>query len=66
MRLLLAAVDFTFYLTAINRWRSKPQTTGCLIFHNRLQLDEVQDFTPIACLLTAEQAKAKVGYEIGR
>ena len=64
----LASCRFYPYLTAQTGIKIL-QTTGCLdlLSHNRLQLDEVKDF-PIefARLLTAEQAKAKVGYEIGQ
>lgn len=64
----LASCRFYPYLTAQTGIKIL-QTTGCLdlLSHNRLQLDEVKDF-PIefARLLTAEQAKAKVGYEVGQ
>ena len=64
----LASCRFYPYLTAQTGIKIL-QATGCLdlLSHNRLQLDEVKDF-PIefARLLTAEQAKAKVGYEIGQ
>ena len=64
----LASCRFYPYLTA-QTGINILQTTGCLdlLSHNRLHLDEVKDF-PIefARLLTAEQAKAKVGYEIGQ
>ena len=64
----LASCRFYPYLTA-QTGINILQTTGCLdlLSHNRLQLDEVKDF-PIefARLLTAEQAKAKVGYEVGQ
>ena len=64
----LASCRFYPYLTAQTGIEIL-QTTGCLdlLSHNRLQLDEVKDF-PIefARLLTAEQAKAKVGYEVGQ
>lgn len=45
------------------------QTTGCLdlLSHNRLALDEVQDFPPeFASLLTAEQAKDLTGFDVGQ
>lgn len=45
------------------------QTTGCLdlLSHNRLELEEVQDFPcEFATLLTAEQAKQMAGYEVGQ
>ncbi len=45
------------------------QTTGCLdlLSHNRLELEEVQDFPPeFADLLTAQQAKDLVGFEVGQ
>lgn len=64
----LASCRFYPYLTA-QTGINILQTTGCvdLLSHNRLQLDEVQDFPPqFARLLTAEQAKAKVGYEVGQ
>jgi tRNA 5-methylaminomethyl-2-thiouridine biosynthesis bifunctional protein len=64
----LASCRFYPYLT-VQTGIEILQTTGCLdlLSHNRLQLDEVQDFPPqFARLLTAEQAKAKVGYEIGQ
>lgn len=64
----LASCRFYPYLTA-QTGIDILQTTGCLdlLSHNRLQLDEVKDFPPqFARLLTAEQAKAKVGYEIGQ
>ncbi|MBW4019114.1 FAD-dependent 5-carboxymethylaminomethyl-2-thiouridine(34) oxidoreductase MnmC [Moraxella osloensis] len=64
----LASCRFYPYLTAQTGIKIL-QTTGCvdLLSHNRLQLDEVQDFPPqFARLLTAEQAKAKVGYEVGQ
>lgn len=64
----LASCRFYPYLTAQTGIEIL-QTTGCLdlLSHNRLQLDEVKDFPPqFARLLTAEQAKAKVGYEIGQ
>ena len=64
----LASCRFYPYLTAQTGIKIL-QTTGCLdlLSHNRLHLDEVKDF-PIefARLLTAEQAKAKVGYEVGQ
>ena len=64
----LASCRFYPYLTAQTGIKIL-QATGCLdlLSHNRLQLDEVKDF-PIefARLLTAEQAKAKVGYEVGQ
>ena len=64
----LASCRFYPYLTA-QTGINILQTTGCLdlLSHNRLQLDEVKEF-PIefARLLTAEQAKAKVGYEVGQ
>lgn len=64
----LASCRFYPYLTAQTGIEIL-QTTGCLdlLSHNRLQLDEVKDF-PIefAHLLTTEQAKAKVGYEVGQ
>lgn len=64
----LASCRFYPYLTAQTGIEIL-QTTGCLdlLSHNRLQLDEVEDF-PIEFvrLLTAEQAKAKVGYEVGQ
>lgn len=64
----LASCRFYPYLTA-QTGINILQTTGCLdlLSHNRLQLDEVKDF-PIefARLLTAEQAKTKVGYEVGQ
>nr|WP_313016152.1 FAD-dependent 5-carboxymethylaminomethyl-2-thiouridine(34) oxidoreductase MnmC [Moraxella sp. CTOTU48841] len=64
----LASCRFYPYLTA-QTGINILQTTGCLdlLSHNRLQLDEVKDFPPqFARLLTAEQAKAKVGYEVGQ
>ena len=64
----LASCRFYPYLTAQTGIKIL-QTTGCLdlLSHNRLQLDEVKDFPPqFARLLTAEQAKAKVGYEVGQ
>ena len=64
----LASCRFYPYLTA-QTGINILQTTGCLdlLSHNRLQLDEVKDFPPqFARLLTAAQAKAKVGYEVGQ
>ena len=64
----LASCRFYPYLTAQTGIKIL-QTTGCLdlLSHNRLQLDEVKDFpNEFARLLTAAQAKAKVGYEIGQ
>lgn len=64
----LASCRFYPYLTAQTGIKIL-QTTGCLdlLSHNRLHLDEVKDFpTEFARLLTAEQAKAKVGYEVGQ
>ena len=64
----LASCRFYPYLTA-QTGINILQTTGCLdlLSHNRLHLDEVKDFPPqFANLLTAEQAKAKVGYEVGQ
>lgn len=64
----LASCRFYPYLTAQTGIEIL-QTTGCLdlLSHNRLQLDEVKDFPPqFARLLTTEQAKAKVGYEVGQ
>lgn len=64
----LASCRFYPYLTAQTGIKIL-QTTGCLdlLSHNRLQLDEVKDFPhQFARLLTAEQAKAKVGYEVGQ
>ena len=64
----LASCRFYPYLTAQTGIKIL-QATGCLdlLSHNRLQLDEVKDFPPqFARLLTAEQAKAKVGYEVGQ
>ena len=45
------------------------QTTGCLdlLSHNRLELDEVQNFpSEFATLLTEQQAKNLVGYDVGQ
>lgn len=64
----LASCRFYPYLTAQTGIEIL-QTTGCLdlLSHNRLQLNEVKDFpSEFAHLLTAEQAKAKVGYEVGQ
>lgn len=44
-------------------------TTGCLdlLSHNRLQIDEVKEFPPeFAQLLTAEQAEAMAGFDVGQ
>lgn len=64
----LASCRFYPYLTA-QTGINILQTTGCLdlLSHNRLQLDEVKDF-PIefARLLTAEQAKAMTGFDVGQ
>lgn len=64
----LASCRFYPYLTA-QTGINILQTTGCLdlLSHNRLQLDEVQDFPPqFARLLTAEQAKAMTGFDVGQ
>lgn len=45
------------------------QTTGCLdlLSHNRLELDEVQDFPPeFASLLSAEQGKTMTDFDVGQ
>ena len=64
----MASCRFYPYLTA-QTGINILQTTGCLdlLSHNRLQLDEVKDF-PIefARLLTAEQAKAMTGFDVGQ
>lgn len=64
----LASCRFYPYLTAQTGIEIL-QTTGCLdlLSHNRLELDEVQDFPPeFASLLTAEQANQLAGYDVGQ
>ena len=64
----LASCRFYPYLTAQTGIEIL-QTTGCLdlLSHNRLQLNEVKDFpSEFAHLLTAEQAKAMTGFDVGQ